>query len=73
MTLLEKILADAVEAGAVRPGFEHEDTAGVILSTIMFNAAYASTISDTEDRESTQAAEGMWQLISGGIVTAPPA
>jgi AcrR family transcriptional regulator len=71
VTMLEKVLADAVEAGAVRAGYEHEDTAGVILSTIMFNAAYASTISDTEDRDPAEAAERMWELISGGIVTAP--
>ena len=45
VTLLEKVLDDAAEAGVVRPGLEHADVAGVILSTIMFNAAYAPTIS----------------------------
>jgi AcrR family transcriptional regulator len=70
MTLFEKVLADAAEAGVVRPGFEHEDTAGVILSTIMFNAAYASTISGTQPRDGAQAAQGMWELVAGGIVTA---
>jgi AcrR family transcriptional regulator len=73
VTLLQKTLADAVAAGTVRSGFEHEDAAGVILSTIMFNAAYASVISDTEERDGAAAAEGMWELISGGIVTAPSA
>ncbi len=47
VTLLEKVLADAVNAGAVRPGVEHQDDAGVILSTIMFNATYGPTISGT--------------------------
>ena len=49
MTLLEKILADAVEAGVVRSSLSRDDAAGVILSTIMFNAAYAPTISGTKN------------------------
>ena len=36
------------DAGAVRRGFAHADAAGNILSTIMFNAAYAATISGVE-------------------------
>ncbi len=67
--LLEKALQDAVDAGVVRPGVEHEDAAGVILSTIMFNAAYASTISGTSHRaHSDSAAEQIWEFISGGIL-----
>ena len=63
VTLLEKTLADAVEAGVVRPGFGREDEAGVILSTIMFNAAYA--LDDQRHRaadDGTRAAEEMWEL-----------
>jgi AcrR family transcriptional regulator len=70
VTLLEKVLADAVEAGVVRPGVEHEEDAGVVLSTIMFNVAYAPTISGTARHDGAQAAEQMWGFIAGGIVTA---
>jgi AcrR family transcriptional regulator len=70
VALLEKVLAEAVDAGVVRPGIDgHEDT-GMILSTIMFNAAYAPTISDT-DRDAVKAAEQMWAFVSSGIVTLP--
>jgi AcrR family transcriptional regulator len=69
VTLLEKILADAVEAGVVRPGVEHEEDAGVVLSTIMFNAAYAPTISGIEREDGNRAAEMIWDFISSGIVT----
>ncbi|HUC04310.1 MAG TPA: TetR/AcrR family transcriptional regulator, partial [Acidimicrobiales bacterium] len=44
VTLLENVLADAVRAGAVRRGLDRQEVAGRILSTIMFNAAYAATI-----------------------------
>jgi hypothetical protein len=45
--------------------------AGVILSTIMFNAAYAATISGTEEpRNGEQDAKKIWEFVSGGIVTA---
>ena len=36
VTLLEGVLADAVAAGVVRPGVDHDEDTGMILSTIMF-------------------------------------
>jgi AcrR family transcriptional regulator len=71
VTLLEQVVADAAEAGIVRPGLGTNETAGIILSSIMFNAAYASTISGTEPPDAARAAEGMWSFVSGGIVAAP--
>ena len=68
VALLEKTLADAEEAGAVRSGYAGEDVAGSILSTIMFNAAYASTISGTEPHDAGRAADEMWEFVSRGIV-----
>jgi AcrR family transcriptional regulator len=69
VTLLEKILEESVATGVVRPGLEHEDAAGAILSTIMFNAAYAPTISGTaEPRPGDQGADQMWQFVSAGIL-----
>jgi hypothetical protein len=71
VALLEKTLADAVEAGAVRSAYAGEDVAGGILATIMFNAAYASTISGTVPPDATRAADEMWEFVSRGIVAAP--
>ena len=68
VTLLEKVLADAVEADVVRGGRENQDAAGAILATIMFNAAYAPTISGTERVNGEQAAEQVWELVSTGIL-----
>jgi AcrR family transcriptional regulator len=68
VTLLEGILAGAVGAGVVRPGVEHDEDTGMILSTIMFNAAYGPTISGTE-RDAARGAEQMWAFVSSGIVT----
>jgi AcrR family transcriptional regulator len=67
VVLLEDVLSEAVQTGVVRPGVVHADDAGTILSTIMFNAAYGAIISGTP-RDDAQAADEMWQLISGGIV-----
>ena len=44
VSLLEKILADAADAGVVRRGVARDEVAGIVLSTIMFNAAYSATI-----------------------------
>ena len=68
VSLLEKVVADAVEAGLVRTGLEHDDTAGFILSTIMFNATYASTISGRKPHDPTRAADDMWAFISLGVL-----
>ena len=68
VTLLEKVVADAVEAGEVRAGLDYDDAAGFILSTIMFNATYASTISGLKAHDPAQAADGMWQFISAGVL-----
>jgi hypothetical protein len=52
----------------VRRGFEGEDAAGMVLSTIMFNAAYAPTISGTKPGDAGRAAERMWNFVSAGIL-----
>ncbi|HEX4174468.1 MAG TPA: TetR/AcrR family transcriptional regulator [Acidimicrobiales bacterium] len=69
VALLEKTLADAVEAGAVHSSYAGEDVAGSILATIMFNAAYASTISGTESHDSARAGDEMWEFVARGIAT----
>jgi hypothetical protein len=69
VTLLEKVLDEAAEAGDIRAGLDHAEVAGVILSTIMFNAAYAHTISGNEGaRDGERAAAQLWEFLSAGIV-----
>src|ERR1700733_15014393 len=69
VTLLENVLDEAVEAGGVRPGLNQSEVAGGILSTIMFNAAYAQTISGNEEAvDGDHAANQIWDFLSGGIV-----
>ncbi len=71
VSLLENVLDEAAEAGVVRPGLLHAQVAGVILSTIMFNAAYAPTISGSEEpRDGDREAKEIWEFVSGGIVPA---
>jgi AcrR family transcriptional regulator len=70
VTLLEKVLDEAAETGDIRPGLDHSEVAGVILSTIMFNAAYAHTISGSEEPANGEhAAAQLWDFLSGGVVT----
>jgi AcrR family transcriptional regulator len=74
VTLLEKVLDEALQAGDIRSGLDHAEVAGVILSTIMFNAAYAQTISGNEEApDGDHAAAQLWEFLSGGIVTRPSA
>jgi AcrR family transcriptional regulator len=74
VALLEKVLDDAVEEDVVRPGLQHAEVAGTILSTIMFNAAYAATISGTTARPDGESdAERIWEFVSGGILSSSPA
>jgi AcrR family transcriptional regulator len=71
VTLLQNVLDEAVDAGVVRAGLEDEDAAGMILSTIMFNAAYAATISGTEAPTDAEFAAGqVWEFVSVGVLAA---
>jgi AcrR family transcriptional regulator len=70
VTLLEKVLADAADAGDVPSGLDRAEVAGVILSSIMFNAAYAQTISGNEKPlDGERAAAQLWTFLSSGILT----
>jgi AcrR family transcriptional regulator len=74
VTLLEKVLDQAAESGDIRSGLDHAEVAGVILSTIMFNAAYAQTISGNEEpANGERAAAQLWDFLSGGILARPRA
>jgi len=70
VALLEEVLADGAAAAVVRGDLDQRAAAGMILSTIMFNAAYAATVSGTEEpADRDRAAEDMWRFVAGGILT----
>jgi AcrR family transcriptional regulator len=66
VTLFEELLADAAEAGVIRPVPDTRRLAGVLLQAIMFNA-FAATISGTPVGPDDDAAEQLWDLILHGI------
>lgn len=69
MSLLSEVLQEAVDARIVRPGTERHEFVGVVLSTIMFNAAYAGTVSGSAPtKDGERAAEQLWEFISSGIL-----
>ena len=68
VSLLEKVLAEAVEVGVLRRGLTPEGATSTVLATNLFNAAYAATISGSEPDEPAQAAEGIWEFVSRGIL-----
>ena len=70
VTLLEDVLRDGAAAGVVAPDRDEREVAGMVLSAIMFNAAYARTISGSpEPGERERAAAQMWEFVSSGIVS----
>jgi hypothetical protein len=73
VSLLETVLDDAAKSGDVPSDLNHAEVAGVILSTIMFNAAYAQTISGNEGAQNGEhAAAQLWEFLSRGLVTSRP-
>lgn len=64
VTLLERLLDDAAEQGAVRPGLDHQRVAGVLLQAIMFNV-FASTISGSPVRDGGD--DALWDLALHGL------
>jgi AcrR family transcriptional regulator len=62
--LLERLLGDAAERGALRPDLDHQRIAGVLLQAVMFNA-FASTISGSPVRDGGD--EALWDLALHGL------
>jgi AcrR family transcriptional regulator len=71
--LLEELLDEAAEAGAIRSGVSHGRLVGVILQAIMFNA-FATVISGTSLRSGAAAdgAEELWEFLLHGMGAQPP-
>ena len=67
VSLLERLLDEAAEAGAIRSGMDHRSVAGIALQAIMFNA-FAATISGTPiGSDGAGAADELWTLFIHGI------
>jgi AcrR family transcriptional regulator len=66
VVLLEKLLAEAAAAGAIRPGLDHRRIAGIVLQATMFNA-FATTISGSPRLDGDTDAELLWDLLRRGI------
>jgi AcrR family transcriptional regulator len=67
VSLLEELLDEAAEAGAIRPGLPHRWIAGVLIQAISFNA-FAATISGSSVRD-RGGDEDLWDLLVHGIGT----
>ena len=61
---MERLLADAAEAGVLREGLDHRRIAGVVLQAIMFST-FSSTISGTPLRTDDDSA--LLELLLHGI------
>jgi AcrR family transcriptional regulator len=69
--LLEEVLQEAADAGAVRPGLRQGPVVGIVLEVIMFNT-FSSTIGGLSLRPTDgDSAEDLWGLILHGIGSAP--
>jgi AcrR family transcriptional regulator len=67
VSLFERLLDEAAEAGAIRKGLDHRSLTGVLLQAIMFNA-FAATISGTHiGPDGKSEAEDLWTLILHGV------
>jgi AcrR family transcriptional regulator len=64
VTIMERLLADAAEAGVLREGLDHRRIAGVVLQAIMFST-FSSTISGTPLRTDDDSA--LLELLLHGI------
>jgi AcrR family transcriptional regulator len=72
VSLLEQVLDDAAEAGAIRPGLNRRHIAGVMLEAISFNA-FSATISGSSVRpDGGDAGEELWDILLHGIGTGTP-
>lgn len=65
VVMLRGLLDDAAAAGAIRPGLDHQQIAGVVLQAVMFNA-FADTIS-ASSLDADSAAAGLWDLLLHGL------
>jgi AcrR family transcriptional regulator len=66
VALFNRLLDDATEAGAIRPGLRTGFLTGTMLEAIMFNA-FSTTIAGVSVRKGEDPAEELWDLLFNGI------
>jgi hypothetical protein len=72
VSLLERVLDDTSKLIEIRADLDRSELAGVLLTTIMFSAAHAGTISGNHAlTERDQAATNFWEFVGRGIVSPP--
>ena len=71
VSLLEELLDEAAQAGAIRPDLPHRRIAGILIQAISFNA-FSTTISGTSIRDGS-GDEDLWELLIHGIGAGPAA
>jgi AcrR family transcriptional regulator len=63
---LRRLLDDAAAADAIRPGRDHEQVAGIVLQSIMFNG-FATTITGSTTDDYAARGDLFWELLSHGL------
>jgi AcrR family transcriptional regulator len=63
---LRRLLDDAAAAGAIRPGRDHEQVAGIVLQSIMFNG-FATTITGSTTDDYSGRGDLFWELLAHGL------
>ena len=66
VALFNQLLAEAGDAGAIRPGLRNSFLAGTMLEAVMFNA-FSSTIAGVSVRKEEDPAEELWDLFLHGV------
>ncbi|MGW0928937.1 TetR/AcrR family transcriptional regulator [Streptomyces sp. NPDC002644] len=66
--LLEEILHDAAEEGAVRPGLDHRLVAGTLLQSVLFHP-FALAVGGTGHQTPDDDADTLWDLLARGIIS----
>ena len=66
MSSLRRLLDDAAAAGAIRSGGDHEQVAGIVLQSIMFNG-FATTITGSTTDDYAGRGDLFWELLAHGL------
>ena len=70
VSILEQVLTDAANSGAIRSDLDPEQVAGIVLQAIMFYA-FAVTVTGAVSDETPGRGELLWQLLINGLGTNP--
>ena len=66
VSTLRRLLDDAAAAGAIPPSRDHEQVAGIVLQSIMFNG-FATTITGSTTDDYAGRGDLFWELLAHGL------